>query len=364
MMDPGGGTMTVDDTHTTSQPWHNSVRGLLCRRLLGNDYRSQLPRAPSYTADHVRVQPLRDGHHVLFTDPRSGNLCLAANATLRSLNGLSRKILFSSPATASPLPVLYAARTDMQHGVRVVATFSVKNGGATQLNHDEIGPEVLAPQTGLDKQMIVFYTVPPDMLYDISQDTSSSHSSMRAARMTGNTTAPEWAYWQEGTHDAEDRDGEAFVHEQVHPLQIQGQFVATCNNLVELALDPGPDMVIWAFSAEGWARAWALRTGRDDTFNHAAVQQDGSLRYVDPDGDLVMAELETATASTVDVMGSYPSDEPSTNADQFFHWTSAAVEGGNRFLSGLESGWEDGRVGVDLVVEERNGVTRMDVELR
>lgn len=109
----------------------------------------------AFSADHYRAVPLSDGYHILFTDPRSGNLCLGTDAPIGALTRLLRKVWFCPPAeAASPVPILYAAGSDVRHGVRIVATFTAADA---------------ADGTAADNHIIVFYTIPPDMFHDISR---------------------------------------------------------------------------------------------------------------------------------------------------------------------------------------------------
>lgn len=110
-------------------------------------------------------------------------------------------------------------------------------------------------------------------------------------------------------------------------------------------------MVLWAFSAQGWARAWALDAGREDAFNHTVVQQDGSLRLVDREGDYVMAQAEQTPAASELATGTTSG------------WNQSWVERDCSLMSGEQGDEMDGTVSVELV-EEANGIARIEVELR
>ncbi|KAM5347883.1 hypothetical protein ACJ41O_007707 [Fusarium nematophilum] len=222
-------------------------------------------------------------------------------------------------------------------------------GDSMQLNSDEATGNSSDPPSTVDadKQMIVFYTIPPDMFLVISRG-RSLHSSIRTAEDMEMDGLSGWVDWRpEGSYRDVGFSDDRFSEGRTYPLEIRGQPVAICSNLVELALDSGPDMVLWAFSAQGWARTWAMHAGREDAFNHTVVQQDGSLRQVDLEGDYAMAEVETAAGvSATDARGSHVFDAS-----------------GPRLISGLQGEGMGGTVSVDLV-EEVNGIARMDVELR
>lgn len=121
-------------------------------------------RVSAFCADHYRAVPLSDGRHILFTDPRTGSLCLGLDAPAGTSTTLLRKVWFSPPPNvASPIPILYAAGPDIRHGVRVVATFA-----AVDLDDADSDPRASDPLK-TDNQIVVFYTVPADMFHGISR---------------------------------------------------------------------------------------------------------------------------------------------------------------------------------------------------
>ncbi|KAF4980094.1 hypothetical protein FZEAL_3815 [Fusarium zealandicum] len=363
-MDPGGGDAIVHDIHSVDDlPYQRGFE----KACDGHDQQRQHDESLQSTCggsiDHYRAVPLSDGNHILFTDPGTRNLCLGSDAPAGSLNRLTRKVWFRPPANASsPLPVLYTAGADTRHGVRVIATFSVD--GVDSLQFNSCGPD---PPKAVDanKQIIVYYTIPPDMFLHISRD-RSRHSVMTSTEDKETDGLSGWVDWRpEGSYRDMDFMDDPLTEGTAYPLEIRGQPVAICSNLVELALDSGPDMVLWAFSAQGWARTWAMHTGREDAFNHTVVQHDGSLRQVDSQGDYVMAEVEQViTASDVDAKSHRPFGRSVTNITSSSPgWMKPSVERYRRLISGLQADGMGGTVRVDLV-EEMNGLARMDVELR
>lgn len=127
-------------------------------------------RVSAFSADHYRAVPLSDGRHILFTDPRTGSLCLGLDAPAGASTTLLRKVWFSPPPNvASPIPILYAAGSDTRHGVRVVATFAAVNPSDA-----EGGPRASDPLK-TDSQIVVFYTIPADMFHGISRSGLPHH---------------------------------------------------------------------------------------------------------------------------------------------------------------------------------------------
>lgn len=311
----------------------------------------------SSSATRFRAIPLSDGYHMLFTDPCSGHLCLlGADAPVGSLARLLRKVRFRPPANAAyPLPALYAAGADLGHGVRVVAAFAAQYGaevsdGAAGAGVGESGSRQL---TLNECQILVHYTIPPDMFYHIARAGVGSGTRSEASS--------EWVYWRgEGDNPGVNMVSNPYNHRAtvMYPLEVRGQEVATCSNLVGIGVDSSPDMVIWAFSADGWAKTWALNTGDGMSYSRSLVQRDGSLRYLDSEGDVAMVEAGNGAT-------------PSTGPDKLPH-----SAGGSRSKSTRRAGavrdrntgsWTADRMGATLsvdLVEEVSGIARVDVELR
>lgn len=321
--------------------------------------------AAAASADHFRAVPLSDGYHILFTDPRTGNLCLGSDAPVGSLTRLLRKVWFRPPPQAySPVPLLYAAGADIRHGVRVVATFAARRREG-EFEFSDIGPRSLEHGDS-KKQLIVFYTVPPDIFYDLRHKDSE-------ARSTGyHSPGLREAGRSEPRYGPIDVFSDPFGENSVYPLEIDGHVMATCGNLTEIALNSSPDLIVWAFAAEGWAKTWVLDTGRREPIMRSAAQRDGSIRQVDADGDVIMVDSlplpeSSSEMSSLDFNlfdGAPISDtegEPVTSKTT----TVRRCHGKRHHVRG--DIWEmqdhmDDTLSIDLV-EEVGSITRLDVEL-
>ncbi|KAI7771097.1 hypothetical protein LZL87_004884 [Fusarium oxysporum] len=250
--------------------------------------------------DHYRPVPLGDGDHILYTDPRTGTLSLGSDATGGPFDRLICKAQFRPPVnTTSTLPVLYTAVSDTRFGVCVMATFSV--GSGYDGPGEDIFTRLINPDPSIssdtDKQMIVLYIIPPDVLAVISQGLSRQHC-IDATRHDGNgSLLVEINSRPKGSCNEIDSEGDSFAEVTTYPLEVRGLPVAICCNLVELALDSGADVILWAFCVQGWARAWALRVGHQDTPHRTVVEANGSLRQVDSKGDYNMTEEEQVVAA-------------------------------------------------------------------
>ncbi|KJZ72280.1 hypothetical protein HIM_08321 [Hirsutella minnesotensis 3608] len=319
--------------------------GFLAASTRAADY---FRRVSAGSADHYRAVPLSDGHHILFTDPRTGNLCLGTDAPVGSLTRLLRKVWFRPPAgAASQAPTVYVAGADTRHGVRVAAAFSIDE--SCELAQDT-----------QDYQMIVFYSVPPDLFHDMSPRASSSPANQAAEGIRRRRWVS--TRQQDEGYRAIDIFCEPYEKSAVYPIEIKGQPVAMCSQVVELALESSPEMIIWAFSAEGWAKTWAVDTGSRDEYTRTAVQRDGGVRRVDHDGDVDMVDTEDQDNSwwEASLGRQHPYDgaagntpiETDSQPDGYF--SRGESRGGERM---------SGTVSVDLV-EEVHGIVRLDVELR
>ncbi|KAK1987321.1 F-box domain-containing protein [Colletotrichum cereale] len=260
----------------TEQQLSASISPPPFRKTTWRGWERKIPRPRSTAADNYRAVPLSDGSHILFTDPRTGYLCLGADSPIGSMTRLQRKVQFWPPPTAcSNAPTLCAVGTDLANGVRVAAVFPIARW-VNQLGFQS------------EKQLLVFYSLPPDMFKDISRF-------VNLADILDQPMA-DWATWwpMSGLRDvAVAQDGGLKTSYLLqsgpsYPIDVHGQPIAVCSGLVDLALDPGPDMLVWAFGGDGSARAWALNTGDTKGVRRSTVLRDGSMREVDGDGDVFM----------------------------------------------------------------------------
>ncbi|KAM0263546.1 hypothetical protein ACHAQJ_001165 [Trichoderma viride] len=251
---------------------------------------SPLRRLAAVSADHFRAVPLSDGYHILFTDPRTGNLCLGTDAPVGSLTRLLRKVWFQPPPQASsPVPLLYTAGADTRHGVRIVATFAA--GRRESLSFSDRGARNLGSRDSKE-QLVVFYTVPPDLFHNMRRIDAEARSTGYRSPENRESGRPEPRY------NPIDIFSDPFGGNSVYPVEIHGHVVATCGNLTEIALNSSPNLIIWAFAAEGWAKTWVLDTGRNEQLMRSAAQRDGSVRQVDADGDVIMADSSPSSDSS------------------------------------------------------------------
>ena len=302
------------------------------------------------SVDHYRAVPLSDGHHILFTDPRTGYLCLGTDAPLGSVNRLLRKVWFRPPSsTMSSIPILYAAGLDTRHGVRVVATYA----SAAPSDFGE---------GGTSKQVVVFFTVPPDLLLSLSRTAIAPPKS--GSRVAGGgaplghsepTALPDYS-------SCEVAAGGTFSESHACPIEMAGQVVDVCTNLTDVALEASPDMAIWAFSSEGHAKTWAVDKGSNEQIIKTAVHENGSLHLInDKDANTAAnARQESVLGAEEDRQVATPFD--GTVGMNYVERRSRGEHSGRctRARSGDKM---SGTTSVDIV-QGFDGIVRLDVVLR
>jgi hypothetical protein len=237
-------------------------------------------------SDHYRAVPLSDGYHILFTDPSTGLLCLGSDAPVGGPTKLLRKIWFQGP-DAEGSPVAYASGSDLGLGVRVVAGF----GSGTV-------------------QRIWFFSVPGDVFAANSQSIPRVAKSSRV-RPSFDSQAKnvEWMNWwpedglQEWLSYSKDSTS-GVIPRSIWPVKIKGQEIGTLPGLVDLAIDSGPRMTIWAFSSKGVAKVWQLDDGSLDSYaTERLIARDGTVRELDVEGDVEMIDAPASNSvPTPDVL--------------------------------------------------------------
>ncbi|KAL2072730.1 hypothetical protein VTL71DRAFT_12073 [Oculimacula yallundae] len=261
-----------------------SAQGILTRLRIDASRSSLIGRMDC--SDHYRAVPLSDGYHILFTDPASGHLCLGSDAPVGGPTKLLRKIWFHCPSpnsgvgssmTGSSTPVAYAAGPDLSHGVRVCAAFG----------------------TGLE-QSIWLFSVPTDV-FEASQtkQASSAASWLNTASHNDAKSNEEWMNWwpEDGLQQYLGMNPDpvpSLLARSAWPVKIRGQKIGTCKGLVDLVVDSGPNITVWAFSKAGIATVWKIDDGHDRSMRERMVVRDGTIREVESSesgGDIEMADV-------------------------------------------------------------------------
>jgi hypothetical protein len=252
----------------------NSDQSLLLRLRASTHSRAFAGRMDC--SDHYRAVPLSDGYHVLFTDPTTGLLCLGSDAPVGGPLKLLRKIWFQGPEGKGS-PVAYASGSDMSWGVRVIAAFGA-------------GPE----------QSIWFFSVPADVFAANKGSQSIFGGSYDKTSSSGKSRNMDWVDWwpDRGLYEWLNNAQETMpgvLPRSVWPVKIRGQEIGTCPLLVDLAVDSGPSLIVWAFSKEGIARVWRIDDGKNGNVRNIRVVRDGTIRERDGEGDLEMSDSSGST---------------------------------------------------------------------
>jgi hypothetical protein len=245
--------------------------------------------APSRdNSDHYRAVPLSDGYHILFTDPSTGFLCLGSDAPIGGPTKLLRKIWFVGPQGQGS-PVSYTGGSDLRWGARVVAAY--RHG---------------------TEQSIWLFSVPPDVFTESQAEQGGINFPFAGISSGIENGSRDWVKWWcniDSTNSPEPVYGASHAmtirHGRPWPLQVRGQEIGRCHGVVDLAIDAGPEMTIWAFGKEGLAKTWQIDDGSLDasTNRRVLVMRDGTIRETDASGDIQMVENPSPFEESLHTMG-------------------------------------------------------------
>jgi hypothetical protein len=269
-------------------------------------------------SDHYRAVPLSDGYHVLFTDPATGLLCLGSDAPIGGPTKLLRKIWFQGPEGKGS-PVAYAGSIDPSSGVRVVAGYGP--GAEQSIWFFSVPGDVFAANKGLP------FVLGGSYIQAWSQGAGSDNR-------TGN-----WVDWwpDQSLHqwlsNVQDSIPEALPR-TVWPVKIRGQEIGTCLALVDIAVQSGLSMIVWAFSRDGLGKAWKINDGNGTSIRNIWVTRDGAVREFDGKGDEDMDH--TAFENDAQYVPSVPPRQQSFDGAASSNLTISLTLGLGQGMSGVQ----------------------------
>ena len=214
--------------------------------------------------DHYQAIPLSDGHHMLYTDPMNGLLCLGSDAPLGGPTKLVRKALFVPPTVGDDgwagLMSCYNAGQELQWGVRIVAAhrdgrlifYNVPADVFGRIRHLRSGPDVWDEGAGVMAQS--------DLLTD---DVLSAHPNTSTTPTMGNEASG---------HDSSDT--------LLRTVQIEGVEVGHVGHDIvdDVAVDTSNGAVrVWVFCRSGLARLLSIYVDSDHEVRQRFVGSDGLL---------------------------------------------------------------------------------------
>ena len=156
----------------------------------GEDGRQGILR--TVDCDHFRAVPMSDGIHILFTDPKSGLLCLGSDAPLGGPTKLIRKFVFLPPGyvstTTKLLPICYAAAKDLQWGLRIAVVyadgslvlFNIPSDCFDHVKHIRTTPDIWDEHAGVFGQS--------DLLMDVMMDLQGDREAARPSTVSHSQT--------------------------------------------------------------------------------------------------------------------------------------------------------------------------------
>jgi len=226
--------------------------------------------------DHYAAFPLSDGSHILFTEPATGHLFLGSDEPAGGPTKLLRKVWLEPPpsiqCTPAQPPILYTAGVDLTWGVRIVAAYS---------------------------EDIVLFTVPPDMLDDIKKISGVANAPVHDDGEGYQFGA--WADWIEPRPVNAKRNSSALSAQAgpssvrglpiQWPVIVRGARLGRVAHLVDLAIQSGPCLVVWASSSTGIVTTWTLSGGAAGLPITRVISSEGGLDTDrEDDGDWIMQD--------------------------------------------------------------------------
>ncbi|KAI5804237.1 hypothetical protein DFH27DRAFT_398326 [Peziza echinospora] len=232
-------------------------------------------------SDHYMAVPVGDGIHVLFTDPDDDMVYLGGDAPLGGPTKLLRRIKLIPPKPPAPPPVTRRANNNESSSSRQIglSTIMVSDGGhdggpmgnclcpgddgvqgiyygrpgrrREPLLDGELRPRVYAAGQDLSHgariavgygDWLVFYSVPTEIF------NQGIPFGLTTTRCSGRTAI----------HSTNE-----IFFPRTEPVEILGCHVAYVPGLIDIAVDSGPNMAVWAFNDLGEVKIFRL----DGTFD-------------------------------------------------------------------------------------------------
>jgi hypothetical protein len=69
-------------------------------------------------------------------------------------------------------------------------------------------------------------------------------------------------------------------------VKIRGQEIGVCPAIVDLTVQSGSSLIVWAFSSDGVAKSWKINDGNNSATKSAWVARDGAIHDIDLDFEL------------------------------------------------------------------------------
>jgi len=106
------------------------------------------------------------------------------------------------------------------------------------------------------------------------------------------------------------------------PVQVRGQQIGTCRGIVDLVIDAGAQMTVWAFSSSGVAKVWQIDDGSwDGRIRRSFVVRDGTIRDEDVTGDVEMVDAASVGTAMSSPKSSSPKRKWSSPQQESFDGT-------------------------------------------
>jgi hypothetical protein len=165
-----------------------------------------------------------------------------------------------------------------------------------------LGVRVVAAFGSGEEQKVWLFSVPSDIFMADQCSTPPSAGTWLNAGSIHEHKNFDWINWwpddglQEWLNYAQG-PVPGILPRSIWPVKIRGQMIGTCNSLVDLAIDSGSHMTIWAFSNCGVAKVWNIDDGSNG-IERRWVLRDGTVR--EGDSDIKMSNVAISSQGTYD----------------------------------------------------------------
>ncbi|KAI9674451.1 MAG: hypothetical protein M1817_001789 [Caeruleum heppii] len=244
-----------------------------------------------FSSDHYHAMPIRDGYHILFTDPNSGLLCIGSDAPAGGPTKLIRKMYFVGPRDS--IPLVYGSGSDLKWGIRIVAGYEDDRLFLFNVPPDVFNASRVQPPTAAaDKR-----TAPsPSPCYS----TSPPRYSEKVATLNPDEPNFVWQDWYypsiNPTQDAsvEGTSSSTSFPAPLWPVYIPGVEIGHVEGLVNVSITMGPHShcTVWAFTKNGICHSFEVNNGGDPhkVRQMMALREGTVVDTIDVEGDTHMRD--------------------------------------------------------------------------
>ncbi|KAF7719022.1 Uncharacterized protein PECH_000202 [Penicillium ucsense] len=305
--------------HSQTCPFHIlSNKNLLGGRTQYSASSLSLVRATH--CHNYRTVPINDGLHMIFVDPRTGNLSIGSNSPIGGPTSLTRAFVCVPPLTNDPnnnvkkaiSPTAFAVGSDLDWGLRVVAAY---------------------------QDRLILYSIPADIYNVIRKERERQNGDFMADGVIPHS----WLIDSERIRKHCDnlvRDQNCDLEvalsvsyrstSMVWPFKVYGKKIGRVDDVVEVALQTSNGGArAWAFAASGQAHVFDIDTV--STTAKLMSRAPVSTCVVNPNGEIVRSAVQACAPSRTHSQPQ-PKTRKRKRTEPHNTWTGQSAKA--RFVSG------------------------------